>query len=108
MKKSLIQIPHPLLKEGHAQKAECREGDAAKNVCPVKKQQVDCIPHGHPCKEYRIRFDPSDRLHDRCDTEGTDPAQVRAEEIQCQLLGNGRKQNTKRVKQRFPILAAPP
>ena len=34
----------------------------------------------------------SDCLHDRCDTEGTDPAQIRAEEIQRQLLGNGRKQ----------------
>ena len=101
-------ILRPLLQEGQAHKAECREGDAAKSICPVKEQQIDCIPHGHPCKEYRIRFDPSDRLHDRCDTEGTDPAQIRAEEIQRQLLDNSREQNAKRVKQRFPILAAPP
>ena len=67
-------ILHPLLKEGQAQKAECREGDAAKNVYPVKEQQIDCIPHGHPCKEHRIRLNRSNCLHDRRDTEGTDPA----------------------------------
>ena len=87
-------ILRPLLQEGQTHKAECREGDAAKNVCPVKEQQVDCVPHGHPCKEYRIRLDRSNCLHDRRDTERTDPAQIRAEEIQCQLLGNGRKQES--------------
>ena len=67
-------VHRPLLQEGQAQKAECREGDAAKNVCPVKEQQVDCVPHGHPGKEHRIRLDRSNCLHDRRDTERTDPA----------------------------------
>ena len=84
------------------------KGRSAKNICPVKEQQVDCVPHGHPCKEYRIRFDPSDRLHGRRDTEWADPAQICAEDIQCQLLGNGRKQESEYIKQRFLLFATLP
>ena len=88
--------------------AESGKGYSAKNVYQVEEQQVDCIPHRHPCKEYRIRLNPSDCLQNRRNAQGTDPAQICAEEKQSQLLGNGRKQESEYIKPRFLLFATLP